>query len=109
MTRTAFLYLDKNACSVISFWFRIDVIVWRQLEPCVFYAYSFGCTHFLFKEGKVLDLTKWNSFSEIENIEQKQQLEKTYQIPTLSYPVPMKNGFPLLNQNCMIYGNCFPK
>ena len=36
--RTAFLYLDKNACSVISFWFGIDVIVWRQLELCVFCA-----------------------------------------------------------------------
>jgi len=51
-----------------------------------------------------------NSYQkEIEIIEQKQQLEKTYQIPTMSYPVPVKNGFPLLNQNCMIYGNCFPK
>lgn len=55
MTRTAFLYLDKNACSVISFWFRIDVIVWRQLEPCVFYAYSFGCTHFLFLGGYFME------------------------------------------------------
>ena len=29
-------------------------IVWRQLEPCVFYAYSFGCTHFLLEGGNVM-------------------------------------------------------
>lgn len=33
-------------------YFVISVkFVWRQLEPCVFYAYSFGCTHFLFLGG----------------------------------------------------------
>lgn len=38
----------------------------------------------------------------------KDELKKMYQIPTMSYPVPMKNGFPALNQNCM-FGACFPK
>lgn len=39
---------------------------------------------------------------------QKDTLKQMYQIPTMSYPVPMKNGFPVLNQTCM-FGVCFPR
>lgn len=42
------------------------------------------------------------------NFETKEELQKMYQIPTMSYPVPFKFGFPALNQNCM-FGACFPK
>ena len=42
------------------------------------------------------------------NFETKEELQKMYQIPVMSYPVPMKFGFPALNQTCM-FGACFPK
>ena len=42
------------------------------------------------------------------NFETKEELQKMYQIPTMSYPVPFKFGFPALNQTCM-FGACFPK
>ena len=42
------------------------------------------------------------------NFETKEELQKMYQIPPMSVPVPFKFGFPALNQNCM-FGACFPK
>ena len=38
----------------------------------------------------------------------KQDLREMYQIPTMSTPATTKDGFPMLNQNCM-FGACFPK
>lgn len=38
----------------------------------------------------------------------KSELKKEYQIPTMSVPTQYKNGFPILNQNCMP-GGCLPK
>ena len=38
----------------------------------------------------------------------KKDLEKYYQIPTMSFPDVNKNNFPMLNQNCM-FGLCIPK
>lgn len=46
--------------------------------------------------------------SQENNIDTKEELQKMYQIPTMSYPVPFKFGFPALNQDCM-FGACFPK
>lgn len=42
-----------------------------------------------------------------ENTDYK-ELQKMYQVPTMSLPNSYKNNFPMLNQNCTL-GTCFPK
>lgn len=45
--------------------------------------------------------------SKLLNETEKDTLKQMYQIPAMSYPTPMKYGFPALNQDCM-FGACFP-
>ncbi len=38
----------------------------------------------------------------------KEQLQNMYQVPTMALPKNYNNNFPVLNQNCTLYGGCFP-
>lgn len=46
--------------------------------------------------------------NEINSQSDKQELQKMYQIPTMAIPKNYNNDFPVLNQNCTLYGGCFP-